>query len=372
MKIIDMPTNTSREFDRAQRTKEEASKRLLSPDSPNNVVGVGVGENSDGYRLRIYVLEELDRVASKLGLSKRALGEIDLAKLVRDAFPGIPIDVIPTQRFGRHGNKPKAMADINQPEPRSPQPGSPIRVQTVAPNVNSGAIGTLGAVVELDGSTQRYILGCNHILAANGRVRQDPNAEILWAQRVGEQKTIADRVFHFPLNRNTGAGNDVDCALATIRNQKDVRAIFPAEIGALTSNAPIHPTRGMPVVKVGSSTGRTQGTIVDIDADLYVDYSFGTFRFNNQIIIEGENGNFATAGDSGSILVHIDEKEKKTQAVGMIFAASGQFAVACRLETVLEKLKTVLDEVQKGMRHDPKANLDNVKDGNNRLKLATS
>jgi hypothetical protein len=155
----------------------------------------------------------------------------------------------------------------------------------------------------------------------------------------------------------------VDCALARLRNDRNIQAIFPKEVGALNSPEPIDPTRGMPVGKVGSSTGATKGTIVDIDADLYVDYSFGTFRFTNQIIVKGENENFATAGDSGSILVHID-KEKKTQAVGMVFAASGQFAVACRLQRVLE-------ELQKKMPSDPKARLGNGKVGNDKLTLVT-
>jgi hypothetical protein len=90
------------------------------------------------------------------------------------------------------------------------------------------------------------------------------------------------------------------------------------------------------VKKAGAVTGITQGKIVDIDADLYVDYSFGTFRFEHQVIIDGatENPPFATAGDSGAIVVDMATK----RGTAMILAASGRFAVACPLPTVFAEL----------------------------------
>ena len=75
--------------------------------------------------------------------------------------------------------------------------------------------------------------------------------------------------------------------------------------------------------------------MVDVDADLYVTFSFGTFRFENQVMIDGgANYVFATVGDSGSIVADTGAKPK---ARAMIYAASGQFAVACPLEDALKK-----------------------------------
>ena len=105
----------------------------------------------------------------------------------------------------------------------------------------------------------------------------------------------------------------------------------------LSSAIVITPDIGMPVTKFGSVTGRTEGTIDDVSVDLYVDYAFGTFLLENQVMIRGTNDPnfFATAGDSGSLVVH----QQESQALGMICAASGLFAVACPLENVLDRLK---------------------------------
>ena len=67
----------------------------------------------------------------------------------------------------------------------------------------------------------------------------------------------------------------------------------------------------MKVVKFGAVTGRTEGNIVDTDLDLYVNYSFGTFLFKRQVLIdvrEDGSDNFATAGDSGSIVIDTEHE----------------------------------------------------------------
>jgi hypothetical protein len=72
-----------------------------------------------------------------------------------------------------------------------------------------------------------------------------------------------------------------------------------------------------------------------VNADFYVEYSFGTFLFSNQVVIEGDDDAFAADGDSGSIV--IDPAQKL--AIAMIFAESGRFAIACSLADVFQQLK---------------------------------
>ena len=100
----------------------------------------------------------------------------------------------------------------------------------------------------------------------------------------------------------------------------------------------------MRVRKLGASTLTTHGTIADVSVDLDVDYDFGTFRFVNQILVEGVKEEFANAGDSGSIIVD----EQSQQPVGMIFAASGKYAIACPLSKVLELLEAQLSKGKDG------------------------
>jgi hypothetical protein len=83
----------------------------------------------------------------------------------------------------------------------------------------------------------------------------------------------------------------------------------------------------MRVMKVGAVTGTTEGTVVDID----LDNSFGTFRFDNQIMIDSGSDNiqFGIQGDSGSLVVD----ESSNRATALIFEASGRFDVSCPLDS---------------------------------------
>jgi hypothetical protein len=351
------------------RAKELAANRLLRPNFFGNVVGVGIGNKSvDGVLtetlcVRIYVQTKFD------------LEDLSPAVALPSEVLDIPTDVIEIGRFGREGRlvtppNPSAWIGPGSPipvnttvpnvnsgatgTPPNPNawigPGSPIRVNTTVPNVNSGAIGTLGAVLQ-DRAGNPYILGCNHILAVNGRV--PINTEIVSATDYNPGSIAQFRGHYVEIQRNQS--NPVDCALASVENRNLMQPQFPVKIGRPllpdakdprakaargVKVAKIGAARGMKVAKIGAATGITYGTIVDVDADLFVDYSFGTFRFSNQIgidgKIDGQNEDvFATEGDSGAIVVDMESK----LAVGMVFAEAGRFAVACPLSEVLQQLR---------------------------------
>lgn len=334
------------------QAKQRAVEALLHADRPGNVVGVGIGEKSGAACLQIYVV-------SRLLPNYLCPGE-----LVPPSFDDVPTEVVQIGRLGRKGHprRPDPNADL------TPKPGSPIRLQTNAPNVNSGARGTLGAVVEVDGAGQRYILGCNHVLAANGRIKGDNEARVVSAEFVGQEASIANPGVYIPLDRH--AKNFVDCALAPIIGSQEeqartVRQNFPKSIEKLTSGDPIKPELGMHVKKIGAATGPTDGKIVDVDAFLYVDYSFGRFRFEEQIVIEGEKDDeeFATAGDSGSIIVD----QETGRPVAMVFAASGKYAIACKLSVVMSKLE---EELRKKLQDDPERRLQVGKGNAGKVKLS--
>jgi hypothetical protein len=337
---------------RLKDAKQLAANNLLRPNYFANIVGVGIGAKSvDGsatptYCVRVYVVSKVD------------IEDLSPAAVVPSSFLDVPTDVIPVGLLSQTGRRPFnscercgtaykdtakwlehrtvdcGLQSLKQTVNRTTlhPPGSKIRVDTTSPNVNSSAVGTLGAVVTDDDGTQ-YMLGCNHTLAVNGRVPD--GSEIVSAEFIGRDTPLAKRDKFIELKGD--APNAEDCALAKLilEPQKNVDPKFPDKTYRLGSGAPAAAALNMKVQKLGAATGLTQGTVVDVDADLYVTFSFGTFRFENQVMIDGgANSVFATIGDSSSIVADMGDKPK---ARGMIYAASGQFAVACPLEGALTK-----------------------------------
>jgi hypothetical protein len=312
-------------------------KERISQLKSRNLIGVGIGKKLVKGQptatdcVRVYVVSKLEP------------SRVRPSELVKHDYDGVLTDVIEIGRLGRKGRTLNldAYPGVDPRVDRTPKPGSPIRVESDAPNVNSGATGTLGMVVSH--ANRRYILGCNHILAFNGRVQEDPYARIVSAVFVGNEPAIAspEPDGYIPLVRD--GDNLVDCALARINGDNKVSAAFPA---AFQPDKPdlIGPQREMQVKKIGAATGTTEGTIVDFNVDLSVDYSFGTYRFINQIMITREGDNFATAGDSGAIIFD----KATSRPVGMIFAASGNHAIACPLSAVLESLQQLLPNGKDG------------------------
>lgn len=320
--------------DHLTQAKQLAANRLLRPNYFANVAGVGIGKKVVGgdttptYSIRVYVVSKIN------------LGALSPATTVPSSFLDLPTDIIEVGRLGRTARLSEAAKVNHAKDPDAappPRPGSPISVRTNAPNVNQGFRGTLAAVVQAGPGPgdPRYILSCNHVLAVNGRVRKDDDAAIVSAEFVGEQSTIAEPSYFKKLERD--GSNSADCALGLLPPYTKVQAAFPDGF-TLSPDGPADSKPDMQVTKFGASTGRTYGTIVDADADLYISYSFGTFRLVHQVVIDSGNDytDFATLGDSGALVVDTGSR----RAIAMIFAASGRFAVACPLTAAFKELET--------------------------------
>lgn len=308
------------------KAKRKAANQLLKTGSTGNVLAVGIGQKiKDGEEkatkcIRIYVQSKLppaDLPSKDDNLRASAM--------LPKTFEGFTTDVIEIGRFGRAG--------VVLKQPPQQGPGSPIRLDTAASNVNSRATGTWGAVVQY-GAKNNFILSCNHILSVNGRV--PPGTKIVSGALCGVgMKPL-------PIATFPGEGyfveigtdpNAVDCALARLKEA-------PANITPVKLESP---QRGTRVTKVGAASSTTHGIIVDTHADVSVDYSFGSFRFNNQILIKGivDNGQqteFAVDGDSGAIVVD----DVTGAPIGMVFGEAGEYAVACPLTKVLARLGETL------------------------------
>lgn len=200
---------------------------------------------------------------------------------------------------------------------------SPVPIGVSVGNQNEGSSGTVGAVVTKNG--YRYILSNNHVLARSN------------AARVGEaivQPGRADayapaRVATLSAYRTITFGNTNNIMDAAI-------AQYSASNTSWAVNNYYRPspyTRaayvGMPVKKVGRTTGFTRGKIAATNVTVNVGYPGGTARFTNQIYVAST---FIQAGDSGSLMV----TESGNYPVGLNFAGGTNAGFANPIGPVLQ------------------------------------
>jgi hypothetical protein len=182
-------------------------------------------------------------------------------------------------------------------------------------NVDPAASGTLGAVLAF--GDQHYILGSNHAMAMNGRAT---GAQILFRPELlidDPDKYIFATVSNH-VHLNPDEPNRVDCALAKIPDKflDRVRAEFPKQI--VTSADGVPPDRVTKVARVDESE-RATGKIVSLNAQPRFDFSFGSFEFENLIMIEGDDNDwnlpFAKPGDSGALVAGLYNDQNLATAI---------------------------------------------------------
>jgi hypothetical protein len=211
--------------------------------------------------------------------------------------------------------------------------------------------GTLGAVLDEVNGKRRFLLSNNHVMAVNGRVPVNsyivsPGPEDGPGMNPKSIGTFLDCIV---LKHNEN--NYVDCAVAELIDGS-VSAKLPN--GSTVTYYGQQSDRRS-VYKFGKSTGLTTGKAVDFHADILVDYSFGTFRFVDQILIDGGSTDFAADGDSGSLVVadlngsnpsagtSTDTSVRMVEAMGLVFAPAGRYTAVCPISKVLDALERKLD-----------------------------
>ena len=221
--------------------------------------------------------------------------------------------------------------------PPTPQPGTM-------------TVGTLGCIVHADGSPA--ILSNNHVIAGKNegksgdKILQQGGQNFSTSQYIGELSEFVSLQFNpqgvSPLDQNSPLWNTVDVALAKLKENVNFEYGYHT---CRSLNAPTKsgsPSIGMTVSKVGRSTGETHGEIFMAQTILPVDYNPEICWFKEVFSIRSTDGNvFAEKGDSGSIIIHKTGGE--IEAVGLLFAVSGDIGYAIPMPTVLEKLNATID-----------------------------
>ena len=181
--------------------------------------------------------------------------------------------------------------------------------------------GTLGAAVTT-GTTTQYALSNNHVYASQnkapagtpisqpGLVDTSPQCSFNATDQIGTLFAFVPIVF------SRFASNQVDAALAVASTS--LTCSSPSGVGyGSPSTTTVSAAIGMPIEKVGRTTGVTTGSVTMINVTVLVSYGPGKFaRFVNQF---ATTSGFSGAGDSGSLIV---ENDGTYEPVGLLFAGT--------------------------------------------------
>ena len=191
--------------------------------------------------------------------------------------------------------------------------------------------GTLGAIV-MKGQ-RPHILSNSHVLAVSGAAKKGD--AIIYPGHADNGKAPADLVATLSGFKKFVKGgafvNRVDCAIAKPTAAR--RADLVSEIkGIGFPKGSIKAVRGMKVMKVGRTTGKTHGIVRDVNFRFVLDYGAGVGEvgFLDQVLCS----RYTKPGDSGSLV--IDEATGK--AVGLHFAGANGGSVFNPIDEVMKAL----------------------------------
>lgn len=300
----------------ARSHETESMRRIVKT---KNVVAVGISEKiTKGKR------------TGKLALTfyverKISPEELGASEAVPPTVPGVLTgsEAIPTDVIVLGKIRPQINA-IKNPL----QPGNSIG------HVDASA-GTLGAVVTKNGSF--HILSNSHVLALSGSAKKGD--AIIYpgiADGGTKQNDVVAKLSGFKkFILSSDYVNRVDCAIAKPTAAR--LADLVSEIKGLSfPNGTIKPARGMKVIKVGRTTGKTTGEVRDVHFRFTLDFEgeIGEVGFLDQVLCT----RYTDDGDSGSLVI-----DKATgRAVGLHFAGADGGSVFNPIDDVLKALRVEL------------------------------
>lgn len=134
-----------------------------------------------------------------------------------------------------------------------------------------------------------------------------------------------------PMKKAQAAENLVDAAIAEPLNPQDVKNEI-LNIGQISGTA--EAALGMPLKKMGRTTGFTTGSVLQIDVTSQVSYGGSKVGF---FVDQFMAGAMSAGGDSGSAVLNDDN-----QLVGLLFAGSTNTTIINRIQNVFTALQVSL------------------------------
>jgi len=265
------------------------------------------GRVTDIDAIRIYVTEKIPEE------------KLRKDEIIPKVVDGIPTDIIPIGRLRKKQYKGRYRP-------------SPTGVSTS--RADERASGTIGWwLVDEDGYL--YLMSNNHVWAKENQGTKGDKIVQPGILDGGDpsQDVIAELYDFIPIDFT--AENYVDLAIAT---PVDMSQLYTSimEIGGVTGKR--DPNLNDDVCKVGRSTGKTCGTVIDSSATVTVDYDTGSAKFTDVFLVQS-NTKIVEAGDSGSPVVSSDGK-----FLGLLFAGNdnGTLFVGCKSSRIEQLLQAKL------------------------------
>lgn len=281
----------------------------------SGIQGFGVADRSTG-ELRL----EGERALKVYVDEKRPLARLANAAPRRLRLPGVAealeIDVEAIGALSAHG-----CAALRRPA-----------LAGCSVGVVGGEAGTLGCLVRDLDTGARLVLGAGHVLAPRGRSSVGAALRQPAPVDCGRARDAIARVLrHTPLRRGAGYPNRVDAAVAELHDPSSVSRTMRVSGRRLVGVRA--PKVGLRVEKVGRTSGRTRGKILDADASLRIRFSSASkparLGFRNLVLCEY----MSRGGDSGAIAI-----DAHGRAVGLLIAGGRQVSVFCRIDRSLASL----------------------------------
>ncbi len=206
-----------------------------------------------------------------------------------------------------------------------------------------GVPGTAGALAQ-DATGTRYLLTNHHVAYGGGAEACQP----IWALPTDRDADAGAEIVRVGtthaglIGRVTfaGAAMFVDCALVRLADESRFPDWLRRQLARDWPAATAKAGPGLLVRKLGSGTGSTEGTLVDV---AYPDTPFiggRSFTATGQLLVDPLNPerNFSAAGDSGSALL-----DEAGRVIGLIWGTnhSGQ-GIASPIAPVLDCLGVTL------------------------------
>jgi hypothetical protein len=276
----------------------EQAQNIRRIVNSKNVVAVGISEK-----------ESKGKGTGKLALTFYVEKKVPLKKLRGDET--VPA-ALPEAVGGKHAI-PTDVKVIGRIRPETNATRKPVQPGNSIGHVQVTA-GTLGAFVKR--GQQLMILSNSHVLALSGKAKKGD--DILYPGKHDGGKKPKDLVAKLDafIQFQTGGDfvNHVDCALAEPLESR-IADIKEGIKGLGLPKGTIKAKRGMKVTKVGRTTGKTTGRVVDVNFRTTINYAgVGPVGFLDQVLCT----RYTEGGDSGSLVI-----DKETgKAVGLHFSGS--------------------------------------------------
>jgi len=262
-------------------------------------------------------------------VEKKPLAELRLDDVVPRELDGVKTDVVVVGNIRKRILEPGVISAEAITSRYRPCQGGPSCGHF---RITAGTVGVWVGRQDDVGSREWYLLSNNHVLADENEASL---GDSIYQPGPYDGGSPVDAIAHLTAYTpiNFSGENRIDAAVAKAADPSfaEEGVLNLPKVGGLCREAVV----GMPVLKVGRTTSRTDGVIEQMEASVLVGYSNGQALFEDQLIITP--GGFSAPGDSGSSVWASDMR-----FVGLLFAGSDTVTIVCQHGHIFSELNLLI------------------------------